>query len=105
MKLTRGALTRFRLGYVQLDGTKEQYTWWAGDHTPFRHRRMRATLKFDTIDTELADCVVWADTRHRIFDDDRRCEIKINANWTSMRCGYVVLRRGKPIRVVVPVVN
>ena len=105
MTLMHRLLHRLRVGYVRLDGTEDQLWRVAANCVPFRYRWLKATLTVDAIDSELEALDAWPDLRRRIADGDRICPFEINADSTSMRRGYVVLRAGQPIGGVVTLVS
>ena len=88
-----------------LDGTKESLWAAAAKGVPFRFRWFNQSLSIESLNVELANCSDWIDLRRRLRSGDRICPFTINKNTLSMRQGYVVLRKGKPVDGIITLMS
>src|SRR5215204_3630793 len=95
----RSVIRRFR--YVEIDGTDEQIQREAMRHAPFQFRWLGATLDSDQVAVTLRGRPDWDSMQDQIRPSDRIWPFLINPDTSAMRSGFVVVRSGRPLGVIV----
>jgi hypothetical protein len=89
--------------YVKLDGTEDQLLLQAAKHVPFSYRWFGRTLTVAEIDAAHREWSAWNTIKQQLQPEDRICPFLINPWTLAMRAGYVVMRKGKAIAVLLAI--
>lgn len=93
------------MGYVTLNGDPRQLRREAMRHAPIAFRWFGRSLKVADLDAELSASPEWQAFQQTLRPGDRIWPFTINPNSLAMRSGYVLVRRGEAVGVVVTVVG
>lgn len=100
--LYRGLVHR-GIWYVKFDGTEDQLRRQAAKHVPFSYRWFGRTLTVAEIDAAHCEWPAWNTVKQQLQPKDRICPFLINPWTLAMRAGYVVMRKGKAIAVLLTI--
>ena len=94
-----------RLGWRTKWHDEETYLRAVMRSTFLSYRLLDRSMSVDELDRELPNHREWRALRPKIQDGDKIWPYIINPFLWGMQAGYVVVRRGKPIGVVVRIVS
>ena len=103
--LCRWVIAWGKRGYVSLVGGEQQLWSEAMRHVPISFRWFGRTLTVAEIDAELGEMPDWLNARREYQAGDKIWPFTINPGTLAMRCGYVIVRRGRFVAGVVTLVS